>query len=496
MGAEADDRARHPAGGHRAHAAQSDGRGHLLRRRQRCAPGTRSRRTRRSSSAAWPRSMPPSPNTPTCRSAGSIDYLEESGQLDNTLIFYCADNGASGEGSPNGSVNENRFFNGYPDDIKQNLAMIDKLGSPDTYNHYPTGWAVAFSTPYRMFKRYSRIRRRHRRSAGHPLAEGHQGEGRGAPPVPPLHRHRADHSRLLRHRDARRGRRREADAAGRRVDALLASTTPRRRRRRRRSTTRCSARAASGTRAGRPRPSTARCPSTWAISTRTAGSCSTPTRTAPRRTISPTSTPRRSRSWPRSGWREAKKYNVLPLNDLGIHEFHELEFKAAPPDERPLRLLSRARPRSPRPPPPARSASRSRFSPRSSSPAIRRASSSRRARASAATRCSSRTASSSSSTTSSASRPSSASSADAPAARQAHRRRGVHQGVDRQEPRSARQDDAVRRRQGGRQRPNSGRRPATTRSAAKGCASATTAATPSARNTSRSSPSPAAGSSR
>lgn len=84
-----------------------------------------------------------------------IDYLEDSGQLENTLIFYCADNGASGEGSPNGSVNENRFFNGYPDDIESNLAMIDKLGSADTYNHYPTGWAVAFSTPYRMFKRYS-----------------------------------------------------------------------------------------------------------------------------------------------------------------------------------------------------------------------------------------------------------------------------------------------------------------------------------------------------
>jgi arylsulfatase len=84
-----------------------------------------------------------------------IDYLEESGQLDNTLIFYCADNGASGEGSPNGSVNENRFFNGFPDDIESNMPMMDKLGSPDTYNHYPTGWAVAFSTPYRMFKRYS-----------------------------------------------------------------------------------------------------------------------------------------------------------------------------------------------------------------------------------------------------------------------------------------------------------------------------------------------------
>src|SRR5262249_2055921 len=40
-----------------------------------------------------------------------VDYLEQTGQLDNTLIFYCADNGASGEGSPSGSVNENKFFN-------------------------------------------------------------------------------------------------------------------------------------------------------------------------------------------------------------------------------------------------------------------------------------------------------------------------------------------------------------------------------------------------
>jgi arylsulfatase len=84
-----------------------------------------------------------------------VDYLEESGQLENTIVFYCADNGASGEGSPNGSVNENKFFNGWPDEIDQNLAMIDRLGTPDTYNHYPTGWAAAFSTPYRMFKRYS-----------------------------------------------------------------------------------------------------------------------------------------------------------------------------------------------------------------------------------------------------------------------------------------------------------------------------------------------------
>ncbi len=84
-----------------------------------------------------------------------VDYLEESGQLDNTIIFYCADNGASGEGSPNGSVNEGKIFGGYPDDLEQNLAMVDTLGTPDAYNHYPTGWAMAFSTPYRMFKRYT-----------------------------------------------------------------------------------------------------------------------------------------------------------------------------------------------------------------------------------------------------------------------------------------------------------------------------------------------------
>jgi arylsulfatase A-like enzyme len=84
-----------------------------------------------------------------------IEYLESSKQLENTLILYAADNGASGEGSPSGSVNENKFFNGYPDEISENLKLIDVLGGPDTYEHYPTGWAVAFSAPYQMFKRYS-----------------------------------------------------------------------------------------------------------------------------------------------------------------------------------------------------------------------------------------------------------------------------------------------------------------------------------------------------
>jgi len=84
-----------------------------------------------------------------------IDYLEQSGQLENTVVIYAADNGASGEGSPNGTVNENKYFNSYPDSMSENLKLFDKLGGPDTYEHYPTGWAAAFSTPFKMFKRYS-----------------------------------------------------------------------------------------------------------------------------------------------------------------------------------------------------------------------------------------------------------------------------------------------------------------------------------------------------
>ncbi len=83
-----------------------------------------------------------------------LDFLEESGQRENTMVILVSDNGASGEGGPNGSLNENKFFNGVPDDIETNLAMIDELGGTKTYNHYPNGWAMAFNTPFKMWKRY------------------------------------------------------------------------------------------------------------------------------------------------------------------------------------------------------------------------------------------------------------------------------------------------------------------------------------------------------
>jgi arylsulfatase A-like enzyme len=82
-----------------------------------------------------------------------IDFLEELGELENTLIMVISDNGASSEGGPTGSINENKFFNFVEDDLEQNLAAIDDIGGPKYFNHYPWGWTWAGNTPFRRWKR-------------------------------------------------------------------------------------------------------------------------------------------------------------------------------------------------------------------------------------------------------------------------------------------------------------------------------------------------------
>jgi len=84
-----------------------------------------------------------------------IDYLEESGQLDNTIIVVVSDNGASGEGGPNGTFNEWEFFNGIPSTTARTLPHIDELGTPASNNHYNTGWAWALDTPFPYWKRWA-----------------------------------------------------------------------------------------------------------------------------------------------------------------------------------------------------------------------------------------------------------------------------------------------------------------------------------------------------
>ena len=82
-----------------------------------------------------------------------FDFLKSIGEFENTLIMLISDNGASSEGGPTGSVNENLFFNNVKEDLQTNLDHIDELGDPTTFNHYPWGWTLAGDTPFRRWKR-------------------------------------------------------------------------------------------------------------------------------------------------------------------------------------------------------------------------------------------------------------------------------------------------------------------------------------------------------
>jgi len=85
-----------------------------------------------------------------------LDELEKSGVRENTLVVYISgDNGASGEGSPEGLFNEGNFFNGIPEPIELKTKYIEKWGSNYTFPHFPVGWAWALDTPFQWVKQVS-----------------------------------------------------------------------------------------------------------------------------------------------------------------------------------------------------------------------------------------------------------------------------------------------------------------------------------------------------
>jgi arylsulfatase A-like enzyme len=83
-----------------------------------------------------------------------IDAVADLGELDNTLIIYImGDNGASAEGSLQGTSNEvGTAGNGVEETTEYLLSIMDELGGPTTYNHYPVGWAHAMNTPFQWTK--------------------------------------------------------------------------------------------------------------------------------------------------------------------------------------------------------------------------------------------------------------------------------------------------------------------------------------------------------
>jgi len=84
-----------------------------------------------------------------------IDTLADLGVLDDTLVYYIiGDNGASAEGTVNGTFNELLIMNGADafETTESMAAHVDDFGGPAAYNHYAVGWAHAMDTPYQWTK--------------------------------------------------------------------------------------------------------------------------------------------------------------------------------------------------------------------------------------------------------------------------------------------------------------------------------------------------------
>jgi arylsulfatase A-like enzyme len=82
-----------------------------------------------------------------------VQAVQDLGRLDNTLIiFISGDNGASAEGTMNGTFAEMVPFNGIDPSVAENLKFYDAWGSNETYPHYAVPWAWALDTPYKWTK--------------------------------------------------------------------------------------------------------------------------------------------------------------------------------------------------------------------------------------------------------------------------------------------------------------------------------------------------------
>lgn len=85
-----------------------------------------------------------------------IDFLEKFDVLDNTLIVFLSDNGASAEGGQSGRFNENfrNILAAEEGDVRVGLENIELIGTEHAHNHYPLGWANAGNTPFPWYKAF------------------------------------------------------------------------------------------------------------------------------------------------------------------------------------------------------------------------------------------------------------------------------------------------------------------------------------------------------
>ena len=81
-----------------------------------------------------------------------LNSLEETGELDNTLIMLISDNGASFSGGNQGAMNQALAYNKVPEDFETMYENMDKIGGEQGGSDYPAGWAQVSNTPFEEFK--------------------------------------------------------------------------------------------------------------------------------------------------------------------------------------------------------------------------------------------------------------------------------------------------------------------------------------------------------
>jgi arylsulfatase A-like enzyme len=214
-----------------------------------------------------------------------IDTIEDLGVLDDTVVYYIVgDNGASAEGTINGSFNEMLMLNGAAafETVEFMASKVDLFGGPEAYNHYAVGWAHAMDTPYQWTKQVASHWGGTRNGTIVHWPNGFAARGE----IRSQFCHVIDIAPTV------------LEAAGLPAPTPTRSTTPPSRNATTSNTSRCSSTAGSTTRDGpharvTPRRGWSRRPGR---STTTCGSSTVPT-TGPRRATSPT---RIRRSWPSS----------------------------------------------------------------------------------------------------------------------------------------------------------------------------------------------------
>jgi len=84
-----------------------------------------------------------------------LEHLERVGKLDDTIIVFISDNGASSTGRKNGSIDYSKIVEGAEDTLEELLEEYDNLYGDRVSCEYPNGWAQVCNTPLRYYKQTS-----------------------------------------------------------------------------------------------------------------------------------------------------------------------------------------------------------------------------------------------------------------------------------------------------------------------------------------------------